>query len=447
MQLKQLNRAPSPQTQNKNPERRSLHVFRNIRRRRVLAVRRQTQIGRLRLSFAGLLLVLVVMMAAWFRTTEKMLQRQETVIATCQAHALFAYLDSALGSAHAAAASHTREGTETQWTECQASLTQAGNVLDAIRKRPSLSGSPARERYTDLLPRVQIYLKTLERSASLRHDKKRQAAVKLLADSDASYAKLLPLSLRLRGEEESRLAELTEGINREAELLQTRMWIGTSGLTVVLGIIALFFSRDLRARTHKEQELRSANRALTRLAEQDSLTGLKNRRALEEELHMEWAHARRSGTPLSVLIVDVDRFKDYNDTFGHQAGDEALKQVADLLRREGTLSGSYVARYGGEEFAVILPGMDSGEAGLAAERVRASFEAVSWLGRPVTASIGSATLSPGVRGRFSDVETLLHEADGALYQAKREGRNRVIQATALFPLRAVPVLPIKTTVR
>jgi PleD family two-component response regulator len=82
-----------------------------------------------------------------------------------------------------------------------------------------------------------------------------------------------------------------------------------------------------------------------------------------------------------------------------------------------------------------------------AERVRESFESVPWLGRPVTASIGSATLAPGIRGRFSDVETLLYEADGALYQAKREGRNRVVHATALFPLRAVPVLPPKTTVR
>jgi predicted signal transduction protein with EAL and GGDEF domain len=338
----------------KDPDERSLHSFRTLRRRRVLAVRRQTQLGRLRISFAGLLLVLVVMMAAWFRTTETMLQRQQTVIAACQTHTLFAYLDSALGSTRAAASNYVREGTPTQRSDYDSSFTDAVKVLDTIRKRRSPSKSSAGERYTDLLPRIRIYLQTLETSARLRHDKRRQEATVLLANSDAEYGKLLPLSRRLRSQEESRLAELTQGVEREAERLQTRMWIGASLLTVILGVTGLFFSRDLRARTHKEQELRSANRTLTRLAEQDSLTGLKNRRALEEELHTEWAHARRTGTPLSVLIVDVDNFKDYNDAFGHQAGDEALKQVAGLLRREETLSGSYVARYGGEEFAVIL---------------------------------------------------------------------------------------------
>ena len=170
-------------------------------------------------------------------------------------------------------------------------------------------------------------------------------------------------------------------------------------------------------------------------------------RALEEELHTEWARSRRCHTPLSLLFVDVDKFKDYNDTFGHQAGDEALKQVADLLRQEELLSGCCVARYGGEEFALVLPKTDTEEARRIGERVRASFGSAVWHGRPVTASVGAATLNQNTRGIFGDVDTLLYEADGALYHAKREGRDQVAHASDLFPLPSPPGLRVKTTVR
>jgi diguanylate cyclase (GGDEF)-like protein len=239
--------------------------------------------------------------------------------------------------------------------------------------------------------------------------------------------------------------ELTEQIEQEAEQERNKTWLWTSLVTVLLGAAGLFFSRDLGSRMRQEQALRNANRALTRLAEQDGLTHLKNRRALEEELHSEWARARRYHTPLSLLFVDVDKFKEYNDTFGHQAGDEALKQVADLLRQEQRLSGGYVARYGGEEFAIVLPQKGRDEARRVGERVRASFESASWRGRPVTASVGAATLDQAPRS-ISDIDTLLYEADGALYHAKREGRNQVAHAADLFSLPPIPALQLKTPV-
>lgn len=446
-----LNRAASgtsPKKQNKGsqgllPER-PFYTFPTTHRRRTPVAGRQTQMGRLRLSLVGLVVLLIMMMTAWLRTTETMVHRQQTLLTACRSHVLFTYLDSALGDTRVAASDYIRLGTTDQWDRSERSFAEVHKALDAIQKQSLLSQSSqssVRERYTDLLPRIYLYLKTLKEGVRLRRDRRRQSALTLLSDSDASYARLLPLSLRLRTESESLLAQLTGEIEQEAENLRANMWLWASLVTVILGAAGLFFSRDLKVRTFKEQELRRANRTLTRLAEQDSLTGLKNRRSLEDELHTEWARARRWRTPLSLLIVDVDKFKEYNDTFGHQAGDEALKQVADLLRREERLSGCYVARYGGEEFAVLLPQAEPEEAARIGERVRASFESASWQGRPVRASIGAATLTPGIRGNVSDVETLLYEADGALYQAKREGRNQVVHASDLFPFPATPALP------
>lgn len=156
------------------------------------------------------------------------------------------------------------------------------------------------------------------------------------------------------------------------------------------------------------------------LATTDGLTGLKNHRAFQERLVEECERARRYGLPLSLILLDVDKFKQFNDTFGHPAGDEALRQVAAALRSLPRGS-DIVARYGGEEFTVILIETDKQGALAAAERIRKTIEAADWLHRPMTASLGVATL-------LENGETpaeLIQAADEALYRSKQSGRNRV----------------------
>ena len=167
-------------------------------------------------------------------------------------------------------------------------------------------------------------------------------------------------------------------------------------------------------------ELERVNACLEALATQDGLTGLKNHRAFQDRLAEEVARARRYDTPLSVVMLDVDHFKQYNDAYGHPAGDEVLLCVAQTLR-EAVRESDCAARYGGEEFVLILPHTDTGEAVQIAERCRAALEELPWAHRPVTASLGVASLRPG----HADGVGMLTEADRFLYQAKFRGRNQV----------------------
>ena len=169
----------------------------------------------------------------------------------------------------------------------------------------------------------------------------------------------------------------------------------------------------------QKQELEKANGQLEALATLDGLTGIKNHRAFQERLEEETSRAGRYGSPLSLLMLDVDHFKQYNDAFGHPAGDEVLKEVAGLMR-ECSRDTDVVARYGGEEFAVILPQTDPQGAAVIAERIRQAIEKAPWAGRAVTASLGVATLDPAWTGG-----ELIAAADRALYQSKTSGRNRV----------------------
>ncbi len=168
-------------------------------------------------------------------------------------------------------------------------------------------------------------------------------------------------------------------------------------------------------------EVRAYNRDLERRARLDSLTGLLNRGSLEEEL--EWAirRAARRGEPVSVLMVDIDHFKAYNDQFGHQAGDEVLRACAGAVR-EAVRERDLVGRYGGEELMVILPGADCAEAGAVAERIRGSVAALSWPHRPVTLSVGVACFPR----QADSAELLVARADTALYAAKARGRDTVV---------------------
>jgi diguanylate cyclase (GGDEF)-like protein len=185
-------------------------------------------------------------------------------------------------------------------------------------------------------------------------------------------------------------------------------------------------TRSLRyavRRKELEEELRRCNAQLAELAVTDGLTGLRNSRYLHEALPGASSLAARTQHPLSVVMLDVDRFKAYNDDFGHPAGDAVLRQVGAILRSM-TRAHDLAARYGGEEFAVLLPATGTAAVRAFAERVRAALAKARWPHRLVTASFGVATSRTGV----ADGQPLLARADDALYRAKRAGRNRVVHS-------------------
>ena len=166
--------------------------------------------------------------------------------------------------------------------------------------------------------------------------------------------------------------------------------------------------------------------ALEQLATRDGLTGLANRRCFDDTLHAEWARALRQKQPLSLLMVDVDNFKAYNDANGHLGGDECLKRIATAVVSE-MRANDLVARYGGEEFAVILPNQSLKGAAIVAERIRCRVEQLQVPNRlaptrHVTVSIGAAT---AIAGPDNDASQLVAIADAALYRAKHLGRNRI----------------------
>ncbi len=164
----------------------------------------------------------------------------------------------------------------------------------------------------------------------------------------------------------------------------------------------------------------------------DGMTGLHNYRFFRLRLKEEVARARRDGTPVSLIILDVDHFKNYNDTLGHPAGDEVLRKVSSILRKS-VRDNDIVARYGGEEFAIILPGTDEVGAYSLAERIRSKVEKSHFHNQEIQ-PLGTITVSLGTATFPADavtVEDLVITADRALYQAKNSGRNRVVQAQQL----------------
>jgi len=170
-------------------------------------------------------------------------------------------------------------------------------------------------------------------------------------------------------------------------------------------------------------QIQAANEKLAELAATDPLTRLKNRRVIYEHLEREFARARRYDHPLAVFMMDIDHFKNVNDSFGHNVGDEVIKLVADVLRAS-TRETDLVGRYGGEEFIVLAPETDSSAARVFAERIRASVAGATDARQDMpacTISIGIATTETVKAAQFED---LIHLADEALYEAKRAGRNR-----------------------
>lgn len=196
--------------------------------------------------------------------------------------------------------------------------------------------------------------------------------------------------------------------------------------------------QDLRFKQRTAQQLLADKNEAEELAEKlfelssnDALTGLANRRALDDQLTQEWARARRLGTVISLFIVDIDHFKLLNDHYGHHYGDECLVKVANALRNEVNRPTDFIARYGGEEFVVILPGTPLDAAMTIADRMRLAVEKVNMRHeyspvKPcVTVSVGVACVVPKLDNQM---DTLFQKTDEALYKAKRSGRNRVVSA-------------------
>jgi len=181
---------------------------------------------------------------------------------------------------------------------------------------------------------------------------------------------------------------------------------------------------------------KEAQAELERLATRDGLTSVANRRCFDQTLNTEWRRATRESRALSLLMIDVDYFKFYNDTYGHQGGDECLRRVAGAMSDVVKRSSDSVARYGGEEFAILLPATDPEGASLVAERIRAAIENLamphekSEVADHVTVSIGVASAIVSSGGMPTQ---LVGVADAALYRAKHEGRNRVVMALMEAP--------------
>lgn len=199
-------------------------------------------------------------------------------------------------------------------------------------------------------------------------------------------------------------------------LWQHNLWIAVAMIWVCAGLVDKF-----------HQVRRAQERKLFLLSIQDELTHVYNRRYFLHRLNIEWAKHIRSKQYLSLLLLDIDFFKKYNDKLGHQAGDQCLKRVAETIDRHVNRGDDFVARYGGEEFVVVLPTTPKEGAIKVANDIQHGIEALAALHPDssvspyLTVSIGVTTLIPNAA---QDTDLLLYQADNALYQAKQLGRNR-----------------------
>ncbi|MGO4377679.1 diguanylate cyclase [Pseudoduganella sp. RAF19] len=183
----------------------------------------------------------------------------------------------------------------------------------------------------------------------------------------------------------------------------------------------------VKARVRTHLTLKRQSDAMRELTLTDALTGIANRRSFNDAFDNEWRRCVRSGTPLSVIMIDIDHFKNYNDAYGHQAGDHCLQQVANAMRHCAGRPPDMLARYGGEEFVVLLPNVEASGAETVAQRILLEVRRLaiphrmSTVSDIVTVSIGAATLAPG---DGLSPEILIRAADRELYEAKESGRDR-----------------------
>jgi diguanylate cyclase (GGDEF)-like protein len=208
--------------------------------------------------------------------------------------------------------------------------------------------------------------------------------------------------------------------------------VARDGTLRTMAIGGLVFGKHFLATFVDRTEQQAQSEALRKLAYMDGLTGLANRRHFDTTLQAEWRRCRRSGKPLALVMLDIDHFKLYNDRYGHQQGDEALKAVATALRTGLARPHDLVARYGGEEFVCLLPECDLAGA---RHKAQALCRAVQALGLEHKGSLVASvvTISAGVASQVPDgdstPEALLAQADAHLYRAKQRGRNRADDGT------------------
>jgi diguanylate cyclase (GGDEF)-like protein len=249
------------------------------------------------------------------------------------------------------------------------------------------------ENYVQTLPNARAEL-----CVPVKHRGELVAVLNVESTEPAAFHADLPLLMTVADQ----IAGAIASAQRHAELLHVQAQL----------------EAKTRALEAANVHLANAIETLHRISTEDGLTGVSNRRHFDDTLAREWRRAMRSAAPLSLLMVDVDHFKPFNDQHGHQAGDELLRRIAYTLRNAVHRPADLVARYGGEEFVVLLPETNEPDARALAESLRASIAET-----PVTVSIGVATLI-AERDRGTS-EELVRIADEALYDAKRAGRNCV----------------------
>lgn len=239
------------------------------------------------------------------------------------------------------------------------------------------------------------------------------------------------------------------GLSRDSIIAPWRQDLLKNGfvlvfLILVLACFGLIVLSQLRQRMAMEREIRSAHKTMRDMALTDSLTGLGNRRRLDAALTDEIRLARRQGSPLSLIMLDVDYFKRYNDQYGHAAGDDCLIAVGDGIRKAVKRPSDLAVRYGGEEFTVLLPNTDSAGAIQVAEDILQTIRSLEI--EHAAHPLGYVTASAGITTRYPVDETvtpasLLKSADTCLYQAKQQGRNRWCSAQASRQIQPIAAMP------
>jgi len=249
-------------------------------------------------------------------------------------------------------------------------------------------------------------------------------------EEDRPHVQAIVDAMKRGDTEEARLTYRNTHRTNTEVWLESTMRVTRKDNGTVDGVVAI--SRDITEQKQLETRLET-------LATEDGLTGLANRRHFDERLQEEWARAYRDRSSLGLLMIDVDRFKAYNDEYGHPAGDACLRVVAQAIATEAQRAGDLAARYGGEEFAMLLPNTDAAGCARIGERIRKAIREAGLVhaSNPasgfVTASLGGAVCRPALE-RTAGVGTLVEAADQALYAAKEAGRNRLMMSAEVAKL-------------
>lgn len=222
---------------------------------------------------------------------------------------------------------------------------------------------------------------------------------------------------------------ITKPFQIEEVLVRVTTHLKICHLTRALEQKNRLLQQEIEEHRRTENALQAANQELQRLAGLDSLTQIANRRHFEEYLDTEWRRHQREEQPLGLILSDIDYFKQYNDAYGHQLGDECLQQIAQTIKRQLKRPADLVARYGGEEFVIVLPNTDAAGALSVAKQIQSSISnlkldhAKSEVSPFITLSLGVTSQIPARNG---NPKQMVAVADRGLYEAKKQGRNRAV---------------------